>query len=35
MILHDRSLVDVRLLALGRLFGKIEPPRNHRVQQRL
>ena len=35
VILHDRALVDDRLLALGRLFGEIEPPRNHRVQQQL
>ena len=32
---HGQSLDDDRLLALGRLFGSIEPPRNHRVQQRL
>ena len=35
LVLHGQSLDDDGLLALGRLFGGIEPPRNHRVQQRL
>jgi alpha-ketoglutarate-dependent 2,4-dichlorophenoxyacetate dioxygenase len=35
LVFHDQSLDDDRLLALGRLFGDIEPPRNHRVVQRL
>jgi alpha-ketoglutarate-dependent 2,4-dichlorophenoxyacetate dioxygenase len=35
LVFHDQSLDDDRLLALGRLFGDVEPPRNHRVVQRL
>jgi alpha-ketoglutarate-dependent 2,4-dichlorophenoxyacetate dioxygenase len=35
MIFPDQSLDDDHLLALGRLFGEVEPPRNHRVVQRL
>src|SRR5260221_4212884 len=35
LVLHGQSLDDDGLLALGRLFGNIEPPRNHRVHQRL
>jgi alpha-ketoglutarate-dependent 2,4-dichlorophenoxyacetate dioxygenase len=35
LIFPNQSLDDDRLLALGRLFGDIEPPRNHRVERRL
>jgi alpha-ketoglutarate-dependent 2,4-dichlorophenoxyacetate dioxygenase len=35
LVFHGQSLDDDGLLGLGRLFGNIEPPRNHRVQQRL
>lgn len=35
LVLHDQSLDDDRLLALGQQFGDVEPPRNHRVVQRL
>ena len=35
LVFHEQSLDDDRLLGVGRLFGGIEPPRNHRVQQRL
>src|SRR5689334_12552948 len=35
LVFHDQSLDDDGLLALGRLFGNIEPPRNHRVERRL
>ena len=35
LILRGQALEDDRLLALGRLFGDIEPPRNHRVARRL
>src|SRR6202521_3091018 len=35
LIFPRQSLDDDRLLALGRLFGDVEPPRNHRVEQRL
>jgi len=35
LVFHGQSLDDDGLLAVGRLFGDIEPPRNHRVQQRL
>jgi alpha-ketoglutarate-dependent 2,4-dichlorophenoxyacetate dioxygenase len=35
LVFHGQSLDDDALLAVGRLFGGIEPPRNHRVQQRL
>jgi alpha-ketoglutarate-dependent 2,4-dichlorophenoxyacetate dioxygenase len=35
LVVHGQALDDDGLLAFGRLFGNIEPPRNHRVQQRL
>jgi alpha-ketoglutarate-dependent 2,4-dichlorophenoxyacetate dioxygenase len=35
LVFHGQSLNDDRLLALGRLFGNIEAPRNHRVERRL
>ena len=35
LIFHGQSLDDDQLLAFGRLFGGIEPPRNHRVERRL
>jgi alpha-ketoglutarate-dependent 2,4-dichlorophenoxyacetate dioxygenase len=35
LVFPDQSLNDDHLLSLGRLFGDVEPPRNHRVQQRL
>jgi alpha-ketoglutarate-dependent 2,4-dichlorophenoxyacetate dioxygenase len=35
LVFHGQSLDDDHLLALGRLFGNIEPPRNHRVVRRL
>lgn len=35
LVFHGQSLDDDGLLAFGRLFGGIEPPRNHRVQPRL
>jgi alpha-ketoglutarate-dependent 2,4-dichlorophenoxyacetate dioxygenase len=35
LVFHAQALDDDGLLGLGRLFGGIEPPRNHRVQQRL
>src|SRR5262249_22912009 len=35
LIVPGQSLDDDHLLALGRSFGEIEPPRNHRVKQRL
>ncbi len=35
LVFHGQSLDDDRLLALGRTFGNIEPPRNHRVERRL
>src|SRR5262245_8461697 len=35
LVFHGQSLDDDRLLALGRLFGNIEAPRNHRVERRL
>ncbi len=35
LIFPDQRLDDDRLLALGRLFGDVEPPRNHRVELRL
>src|SRR6516162_9395815 len=35
LVLRGQLLDDDRLLALGRLFGNIEPPRNHRVERRL
>jgi len=35
LILPDQHLDDDHLLALGKTFGDVEPPRNHRVVQRL
>ena len=35
LVFPAQSLDDDRLLALGRLFGDVEPPRNHRVERRL
>jgi len=35
LVFPGQSLADDRLLALGRLFGDVEPPRNHRVVRRL
>ena len=35
LVFPGQSLNDDHLLTLGRLFGDVEPPRNHRVQQRL
>ena len=35
LVFHGQSLDDDHLLALGRTFGNIEPPRNHRVEHRL
>lgn len=35
LVFHGQSLDDDRLLGLGQLFGSVEPPRNHRVVQRL
>jgi alpha-ketoglutarate-dependent 2,4-dichlorophenoxyacetate dioxygenase len=35
LIFHHQSLDDDQLLALGRRFGSIAAPRNHRVAQRL
>src|SRR5262245_37023751 len=35
LVFHDQSLDDDHLLALGQVFGDVEPPRNHRVVQRL
>jgi len=35
LIFSDQRLDDDHLLALGRAFGDVEPPRNHRVVQRL
>jgi alpha-ketoglutarate-dependent 2,4-dichlorophenoxyacetate dioxygenase len=35
LVFHGQSLDDDRLLELGQLFGDVEPPRNHRVVQRL
>jgi alpha-ketoglutarate-dependent 2,4-dichlorophenoxyacetate dioxygenase len=35
LIFHGQILDDDSLLALGRLFGDVEPPRNHRLVQRL
>ena len=35
LVFHGQSLDDDHLLALGQLFGDVEPPRNHRVVQRL
>jgi alpha-ketoglutarate-dependent 2,4-dichlorophenoxyacetate dioxygenase len=35
LVFPGQSLDDDHLLALGRLFGEVEPPRNHRVVRRL
>ena len=35
LVFPAQRLDDDHLLDLGRLFGDVEPPRNHRVQQRL
>src|SRR5947209_6506837 len=35
LILPSQTLDDDNLLALGKTFGDVEPPRNHRVVQRL
>jgi alpha-ketoglutarate-dependent 2,4-dichlorophenoxyacetate dioxygenase len=35
LVFHGQRLDDDRLLALGRIFGEVEPPRNHRVVKRL
>ncbi|MBO0742807.1 MAG: TauD/TfdA family dioxygenase [Hyphomicrobiaceae bacterium] len=35
LVFHGQLLDDDRLLVLGRLFGSIEAPRNHRVERRL
>src|ERR1041384_7925862 len=35
LVFRGQRLDDDHLLNLGRLFGDVEPPRNHRVQQRL
>jgi alpha-ketoglutarate-dependent 2,4-dichlorophenoxyacetate dioxygenase len=35
LVFPGQKLDDDQLLNLGRLFGDVEPPRNHRVQQRL
>src|SRR3954468_5192397 len=35
LVFPGPELDDDHLLNLGRLFGDVEPPRNHRVQQRL
>jgi alpha-ketoglutarate-dependent 2,4-dichlorophenoxyacetate dioxygenase len=35
LVFPDQSLDDDHLLALGRLLGEVEPPRNHRVVRRL
>lgn len=35
LVFHGQSLDDDRLLALGQVFGEVEPPRNHRVIKRL
>jgi alpha-ketoglutarate-dependent 2,4-dichlorophenoxyacetate dioxygenase len=35
LVFHGQSLDDDSLLGVGRLFGGIEPPRNHRVERRL
>ena len=35
LVFPGQTLDDDRLLALGRLFGEVEPPRNHRVVRRL
>jgi len=35
LVFHDQTLDDDQLLALGRRFGSIAAPRNHRVERRL
>ena len=35
LVFHDQKLDDDRLMQVGRAFGNIEPPRNHRVVRRL
>ncbi|HWV79892.1 MAG TPA: TauD/TfdA family dioxygenase [Hyphomicrobiaceae bacterium] len=35
LVFHGQSLDDDQLLALGRMFGSVSPPRNHRTGQRL
>jgi len=35
LVFPGQKLDDDHLLNLGRLFGDVEPPRNHRIQQRL
>jgi alpha-ketoglutarate-dependent 2,4-dichlorophenoxyacetate dioxygenase len=35
LVFHDQKLDDDALMAVGRRFGNIEPPRNYRVQRRL
>ena len=35
LVFPSQKLDDDHLLNLGRLFGDVEPPRNHRVEQRL
>jgi alpha-ketoglutarate-dependent 2,4-dichlorophenoxyacetate dioxygenase len=35
LVFHGQSLDDNQLLALGRTFGPVAPPRNHRAGQRL
>jgi alpha-ketoglutarate-dependent 2,4-dichlorophenoxyacetate dioxygenase len=35
VVFPDQRLDDDRLLTLGKTFGEVEPPRNHRVVQRL
>ncbi len=35
LVIPDQTLDDDHLLALGRAFGDVEPPRNHRVVLRL
>ena len=35
LVFHGQSLDDDQLLALGRTFGSVAPPRNHRAGHRL
>ncbi len=35
VVLHDQHLDDEQLLGVGRLFGTIAAPRNHRAQRRI
>ena len=35
LVFHDQKFSDDELLAFGRRFGNIAPPRNHRVERRL